>query len=109
MLGEYTIGAIIAPAAVVAAELLVLRTGVLREDRFWVAMAIALAFQIPVDGWLTGFGAAVVLYRPGAISGIRVPGQIPIEDYGFGFALVALTIIVWRWHQLRRPRRDTFG
>jgi hypothetical protein len=39
--------------------------------------------------------------------GIRVPWDIPIEDYGFGFAMVTLTLLVWRRLLDRRAARTT--
>ncbi|MDI1462962.1 lycopene cyclase domain-containing protein [Catellatospora sp. KI3] len=93
--GEYTVAAIAAPLAVVALELWVLRTGLLRSARYWLTMAIAFAFQVPVDGWLTRPDATVVHYDDAAISGLRVPWHIPVEDYGFGFALMTLTLLLW--------------
>jgi lycopene cyclase domain-containing protein len=93
--GAYTIGAVCAPAAVVAVELTVLRTGILRRGRFWVTIAITLAFQVPVDGWLTKLSAPIVLYRPAAISGARWPWDIPVEDFGFAFAMITLTLALW--------------
>jgi len=103
MTGDYTIGAICAPVAVVAVELTVLRTGILRRPRFWVTIAITLAFQVAVDGWLTKLSAPIVAYRPGAISEVRWPWDIPVEDFGFGFAMITLTLAAWEWI-LRRER-----
>ncbi|GIH11100.1 lycopene cyclase [Rhizocola hellebori] len=87
--------AVAAPIAVVALELLVLKTGLFRQGRYWAAIAIALAFQIPVDGWLTRADAEIVSYHDKAITGVRAPWNIPIEDYGFGFALITLTLLCW--------------
>ena len=95
MTGAYTIGAVCAPAAVVAMELAALRTGILRRRRFWVTVAITLAFQVAVDGWLTKLSAPIVLYRPAAISGARWPWDIPVEDYGFGLAMILLSLVLW--------------
>jgi lycopene cyclase domain-containing protein len=103
MIGAYTVAAICAPAAVVALELTVLRTGILRRGRFWVTIVITLAFQIPVDGWLTKLSAPIVLYRPSAISGVRWPWDIPVEDFGFAFAMITLTLALWE-QSLRRER-----
>jgi lycopene cyclase domain-containing protein len=97
--GEYTIAVIVASVAVVGLELLVLRTGLFREVRYWVTMAIVLGFQVPVDGWLTHRAAPVVSYSDAATSGIRFPADIPIEDFAFGFALVTLTLLLWRRHR----------
>lgn len=105
MTGDYTIGAICAPVAVVAVELTVLRTGILRRPRFWVTIAITLAFQVAVDGWLTKLSAPIVAYRPAAISGVRWPWDIPVEDFGFGFAMITLTLAAWE-RILRRERAE---
>ncbi len=95
MIGAYTVSAICAPAAVVAVELTALRTGILRRGRFWATIALTLAFQVPVDGWLTKLSAPIVLYRPSVISGVRWPWDIPVEDFGFAFAMITLTLALW--------------
>ncbi len=107
MVGEYTLLAVAAVVAVVALELSVLRTGLLRQVRYWIAVAIVLGFQVPVDGWLTRPGATVVHYSADAFSGIRVAGHFPVEDFGFGYALVTLTLLLW--YRLRRGRPSTVG
>jgi lycopene cyclase domain-containing protein len=101
--GEYTIAASVAPVAVVALELVVLRTGLLRQRQYWAALVIALAFQVPVDGWLTAGDHPVVGYAEHASSGLRL-WHIPVEDFGFGFALVSLTLLLWV--RLRREDCD---
>jgi len=83
MTGGYTIAAACAPVLVVLLEVTVLRTGILRLGRFWLATAITLAFQVPVDGWLSKaqragrqlpgpgqFGGAVAMGHPGR--GLRI-------------------------------------
>ncbi len=92
---EYTGFTVLAVVAVLALELAVLRTGILRTTRFWVAVAIVFAFQVPVDGWLTKLSAPIVRYDDGQTTGVRWPWDIPMEDFGFGFALVTLTICLW--------------
>ena len=79
MTGTYTVAAICAPLAVVAVELGALRTGILRRGRFWATIAIVLAFQVAVDGWLTKLSAPIVIYRRTAICGVRWP------DFRFQF------------------------
>lgn len=111
MTGDYTIAALCAPVVIVAAELTALRTGLLRRRRFWATIAITLAFQVAVDGWLTKLSAPIVLYRRPAISGARWPWDIPVEDFGFAFAMITLTLALWeralrRERELRRERDD---
>ncbi len=59
-------------------------------------MAIVFFFQVLVDGWLTKLGDPIVLYAPAHFLGVRFPFDIPIEDFGFGFALVTAAILAWQ-------------
>jgi lycopene cyclase domain-containing protein len=108
---EYTWASIVAVVAVVLVELLWLRTGLFGTVTFWISYAIILFFQVLVDGWLTKLSAPIVTYNPDKYSGIRVPFDIPIEDYLFGFALIVLTMLLWERAGRRPPgagqhRRD---
>ena len=92
---EYTVASLTAAAAVVAAELLWLRTGLFRTRAYWISMAIIVFFMVLTNGWLTKLSAPIVLYDRDHNSGIRFPWDIPVEDYGFGFALVTVTMLLW--------------
>jgi lycopene cyclase domain-containing protein len=94
-LPDYTVLTAVAVVGVIALEALVLRTGIFRSARYWLAMAIVFAFQVPVDGWLTKLTAPIVIYDESETIGIRAPWDIPVEDFGFGFAMVTLTILLW--------------
>lgn len=94
-MGEYTLLTLISIVAVILLELLVLRTGLFRRPAYWISMLIVFAFQIPVDGWLTKLSAPIVLYDDAQTLGIRAPWDIPIEDFGFGFSMVTLTLLLW--------------
>ena len=94
-MGEYTAAATVATVLVVVAELAWLKTGLFRTRAYWVAMAIVLFFMVLVDGWLTKLSAPIVLYARDEMSGVRVPWDIPVEDYLFGFALVTLVMLLW--------------
>ena len=100
---EYTLLTVLAVVAVVAAELIYFKTGIFRTAQYWWTMLIIFAFQILVDGWLTKLSAPIVIYNPDEILGLRVPWDIPIEDFGFGFAMVTLAILLWRRWLDRRP------
>ena len=95
----YTVPAVASVAVVVGAELIVLHTGLFRRAAYWVAMAIVLAFQIPVDGWLTKLSAPIVLYNRAQTTGIRFPWDIPIEDFLYGFALVTGALLLWQYQK----------
>jgi lycopene cyclase domain-containing protein len=93
---EYTVLTLLAVAAVVALELAWLRTGIFTTAQYWIAMAIVFAFQVPMDGWLTKLSDPIVIYNPAEYLGLRAPWDIPIEDFGFAFAMVTLAILLWR-------------
>jgi lycopene cyclase domain-containing protein len=76
----------------VATDLLVLRTRLLTRRGFWVTYAILFGFQLAVNGVLTGL--KVVRYDPSQIIGTRI-AYAPVEDLGFGFVLILLTLSSW--------------
>jgi lycopene cyclase domain-containing protein len=88
----YSALAVAAVVAVLVVDLAVLRTRLVTRRVFWVTYAIVLAFQLLVNGVLTGRG--VVTYDPAAIWGPRI-AYAPVEDLLFGFALVTLTLASW--------------
>lgn len=90
----YTIVAVIAVLLACMTDLVLLRTGLLRGKTFWIAYAIIVFFQLLINGLLTGI--PVVTYDEAVILGPRL-AYAPIEDLGFGFALVLVTISTWVW------------
>lgn len=99
---EYTVLTVLSVLAVIAVELFWLKTGIFRTARYWLTMIIVWGFQIPVDGWLTKLSAPIVIYDSDEMLGIRFPWDIPIEDFGFGFSMVTLAILIWRRLESRR-------
>lgn len=97
---SYTALASLAVVVAVAVDLGVLRTRLVTRRVFWAAYAIVFAFQLLVNGVLTGRG--VVRYDPHAIVGARI-AYAPVEDLFFGFALVTLTLSAWVWLGRRQP------
>ena len=102
---EYTGLAVLAVLAVIALDRW-LRLGVLRTMQFWVTMVIVFGFQVLVDGWLTKLSAPIVVYSPDQYLGIRWPWDIPVEDYLFGFAMVAGVIMLWERAKRRRSESE---
>lgn len=103
---EFTLLAILSVVAVVAAELLWLRSGIFGKPTFWIAYGIILFFEVLVDGWLTKLSAPIVIYDPDQFSGWRFPWDIPVEDFLFGFSFIVLTLILWDRAGDRRDRRS---
>ena len=103
----YTLPAVLAVIGVCVLEFAVLRTGLFRRAAYWMSMTIVLAFQIPVDGWLTKLSAPIVIYDDKHTSGIRFPFDIPVEDFLFGWAMVTAVLLLWERQQLRANRKDT--
>lgn len=70
-----------------------LRTGLLRRRAYWVAYAVVVSFQLLVNGVLTCRGI-VTDYR--TTLGPTV-ACAPVEDLGFGWAMVTQTLLWWTW------------
>jgi lycopene cyclase domain-containing protein len=94
----YSVAVVVGIAGALVLDLVVLRTRLVRRPVFWASYPIVLAFQLLFNGVLTGRG--VVRYDPDAILGPRVV-HAPIEDLGFGFALVLMTLSLWVWWERR--------
>jgi lycopene cyclase domain-containing protein len=100
---SYTAAVVLGVLAALAVDLLVLRTRLVLGRVFWIAYAIVLIGQLAANGVLTGRG--VVRYNPDAILGPRLV-YAPVEDLAFGFALVLVTLAVWRfWGDRRNGQR----
>jgi lycopene cyclase domain-containing protein len=99
----YTAIAVVAVLAAVALDRWAARTRLTATGTWWAAYGIIVVFQLLTNGWLTGRG--IVRYDPDAIIGtdrVTLAGQgrlvfAPVEDLGFGFALVLTTCVVWVW------------
>lgn len=91
---EYTVLAVVSVVITVVLERR-LGVGLFRRPQFWVTIAIVLAFQVLVDGWLTKLSAPIVIYNPDHHLGLRFPWDIPVEDYLFGFSMVTSSIVLW--------------
>ena len=89
---SYSALAVTAVVLVLVVDLAVLRTRMVTRPVFWLSYAIIVAFQLLINGVLTGRG--VVSYDPAAIWGPRI-AYAPVEDLLFGFALVTLTLASW--------------
>ncbi|MFN0026109.1 MAG: lycopene cyclase domain-containing protein [Acidimicrobiales bacterium] len=100
-MAEYSVMTLVAVSATVVGDLFVLRTRLVAKRAFWISLGIMWAFQVLVDGWLTKLSAPIVLYNEDRFSGRRVFFDSPVEDFGFGFAMILLTLSVWEALQRR--------
>lgn len=106
----YTAITVVAALAAIALDRWALRTRLTTSGTWWTAYGIIVVFQLLTNGWLTGRG--IVRYDPEAIIGSgRVTfvgdGRLayaPVEDLGFGFALVLTSCVVWVWLGRRGER-----
>jgi lycopene cyclase domain-containing protein len=99
----YTAIAVVAAVAAVVLDRWVARTRLTTSGTWWTAYGIIVVFQLLTNGWLTG--RRIVRYDPAAILGgrqVRFVGDgrlvyAPVEDLGFGFAVVLTTCVMWVW------------
>ncbi|MEI6372540.1 MAG: lycopene cyclase domain-containing protein [Actinomycetes bacterium] len=116
----YTQLGLIGVIVVIALDLFVFRTRLVRRRVFWVAYAIIIFFQLVTNGVLTGL--RIVRYDDDAIIGSSTPtdgpppflgeGRIafaPVEDLLFGFSLVLLTLVLWVWWGRRGVQRTAWS
>jgi lycopene cyclase domain-containing protein len=99
----YTAAAVVAVLAALLLDRWPARTRLTSTGGWWTAYGIIVVFQLLTNGWLTGRG--IVRYDPDAILGsgdVAFVGDgrlvyAPVEDLGFGFALVLTTCVAWVW------------
>ena len=89
---SYTALVVIAIAFTIINDLFLLKTRLLTRKVFWTSYAIIIFFQLLTNGWLTY--NEIVTYSDDAIVGVRI-AYAPIEDLGFGFALVTNVMALW--------------
>jgi lycopene cyclase domain-containing protein len=73
-------------------DLRILKTRLLTRKVFWTSYALILFFQLITNWWLTSH--QIVSYSEDFILGLRIAAA-PIEDLGFGFALVTNVMALW--------------
>jgi len=99
----YTEITVVAVLATIALDRWVARTRLTSTATWWSAYAIIVFFQLLTNGWLTGRG--IVRYDGDAIIGTERATLVgdgrllfaPVEDLGFGFALVLASSVAWVW------------
>jgi lycopene cyclase domain-containing protein len=119
VIGGYTALAVLGVGVTLGLET-VLRTGLLRDRRFWIALVIVGFFQLLVDGWLTC--RPIVTYAERAFSSVRAQCPqweifarggaglgMPLEDLAFGFALATQTLLWWVWWGRRTRASSVSG
>jgi lycopene cyclase domain-containing protein len=97
---EYTMLTAASVAVVLLLDVL-LRTRVIRRKAFWAFLGVMYFFKLIFNGWLTW--RPIVIYGEGMYLGVRI-GTIPVEDFFFGFSMMALTVILWEY--LNRRGRE---
>ena len=100
---EYTLLSILAAITVAVLDLVILRTKILRQSTFWIFLLVMYAFKTIVNGYLTW--RPIVMYGEEFNLGIRIV-TIPVEDYVYGFSLIALSVVVWEHFKLKERNRD---
>jgi lycopene cyclase domain-containing protein len=89
---SYTVAAVLGVVGALLLDLVVLGTRLVLGRVFWLTYLIVLAAQLVANGVLTG--RRIVRYDPHAIIGLRI-AYAPVEDLGFGFALVLTVLALW--------------
>lgn len=102
---EYTILAAASALAALALDY-VLKTGLVRQKRFWVFWVVMAALKTVANGYLTW--RPIVLYGEAFFLGVRLI-TIPIEDYFYGFGLITMNVVLWEYFTKRFRVREIPG
>ncbi|MFA5115300.1 MAG: lycopene cyclase domain-containing protein [Candidatus Omnitrophota bacterium] len=94
---EYTILAVISVITTVILDR-TSKVGVLKKRVFYLFLAVILFFKLLVNGYLTA--SPIVIYDSDFFMGLRIT-TIPLEDFFFGFSMVATSIIFWEYFKRR--------
>ena len=84
-------GTVLLSVAAVLAAMEWIAPATLRSRNFWVAMGLTYLPFLIANGFLTGI--PIVLYDDAENLAVRV-GTIPLEDFFFSFAMLALAVLV---------------
>jgi len=96
-LKEYTVLTVLAALAVVWLDRQ-LGTRVLRKRIFWIFLLVMFGFKLLANGYLTW--RPIVLYNPSHFLGFRLV-TIPLEDFVYGFSIIASSVILWEYYKRR--------
>jgi len=75
----------------------------LRRGRFLALLALLSVGTLAFDGYLTA--RPVLQYGWRYLSGAQL-GTIPLEDFGYGVALVGVAVLCWELLERAGKRRD---
>lgn len=76
-----------------------LKTGLFTQLRTYQLLGISMLFMLVFNGYLTW--RPVVLYNEAFLLGFRIY-TIPIEDFGYGFALILMNTILYEYFKGRQ-------
>jgi lycopene cyclase domain-containing protein len=88
----YTQLVLLAIPSAIFFDLYIVRTRLIMRKVFWTSYSIIIFFQLITNWWLTS--NFIVRYSDEAILGFRIAAA-PVEDLGFGFALVLSVLSLW--------------
>lgn len=97
---EYTLLALVAAAVAVLVDRL-LGTRILVRKTFWIFLAVMFGFKLLANGYLTW--RPIVIYADKFFLNVRL-FTIPVEDFVYGFSLIALSVIFWEYFKSRAAR-----
>lgn len=98
---EYTLLAVAGVILAVIIDMLVLKTRLLLNKKFWVFWGVMFILIFIINGYLTW--RPIVLYGEGHYLGIRL-FTIPVEDFLYGFALLTINIAIWEFCTKKLPK-----
>ena len=101
---SYTQLTIFSLITVLILDQLILKTKICFTRKFAWFLLVVILLQTIVDNYLNGRWLAnnpiVGPYNPNFYSGIKI-WHTPLENFGFGIALISLNVIIFEWLEKR--------
>jgi len=77
----------------------ILGTNLISQNKFWIFQAVVALLTTIVDNYSSG--RPIIIFSDTVISGIRII-NVPIENYLFGFSLLALNLILFEYFSRKK-------
>ncbi len=107
---SYTQLTILSLLLLILADQAIFKTRVIFTPRFGWFLLVVILLQFVVDNYLNGRWLAnnpiVGPYNPQFYSGIKI-WHTPLENFGFGIALVGLNVVIFEWLERRSALKQS--
>lgn len=110
MIPLYTLSVLIGLILTLFIDYYVLKTRLIKNKKWWLYVGVLFLLHTIVDNYLNGRwwmdSYIVGPYKEGTYSGINII-ETPLENYGFGFAMMLLVISIFEYLESKKLSPNT--